>query len=155
VWLPRKGSVEKEVKRMAERIKAVKKYSPSIKKQMTVSMDQLVLYLAGRTGLNEGAVRLMLMELRDAMVYFGIMGSAVKLEGVGTFRPTIRIDGTVKMTYLPDKHIKNKLNDSFGGFSGEIENKDMVGKSVDDLVARWNAEHPDDPIEEPGKKKNK
>ncbi len=140
---------------MADRMMAVKEYMPEVKQQMTVSMKHLVMYLAGRTNINEGAINHMLIELRDAIVYFNSVGQAVKLEGVGTFRPTIKLDGTFNVAYLPDKHIKNKLNDIFDGFSGDVKNKDMVGKSIDDLVARWNEEHPDDPIEEPGKKKNK
>lgn len=139
---------------MATRIQAVKTYSPSIKKQTTISMNQLVLYLAGRTGWNEGAVQFMLTELRDALVFFGGAGHAVKMEGIGTFRPTLQLDGTVKMTYLPDKHIKNKLNDS-DGFSAEVKNKDMIGKTMEELILRWDEEHPGDPVEEPGKKDNK
>lgn len=35
------------------------------------------------------------------------------------------------------------LNDS-NAFKGEIECRENIGKSGDDLVALWNAEHPDD-----------
>ncbi|MBL7065833.1 MAG: hypothetical protein ISS49_16780 [Anaerolineae bacterium] len=44
-----------------------------------------------------------------------------------------------------DTALKNRLN-APGAFRGEIENRDMIGKTADDLVARWNAEHPDVPV---------
>jgi len=40
----------------------------------------------------------------------------------------------------------NRLN-APGDFRGEIGNRDMIGKTADELVARWNEEHPDDPVE--------
>jgi hypothetical protein len=33
-----------------------------------------------------------------------------------------------------------------GAFRGAILNRDNIGKSADDLVQLWNAEHPEDPI---------
>ena len=36
----------------------------------------------------------------------------------------------------------NKLN----AFSGEIINRDMMGKTTQDLIDRWNEDHPDDLI---------
>jgi len=33
-----------------------------------------------------------------------------------------------------------------GDFEGEIENRENVGKSGDDLVAQWDVDHPGDPV---------
>ncbi len=132
---------------MAKRMKAVKEYMPTIKQLRTLSMDQLVSYIAGRTNMNEGAVNHMLMELRDSIIFFGLMGQAIKLEGIGTFTPTVQLDGTFNMTYRPDNYIKQRLNDT-GKFSGDIRNKEMLGKTMEELTARWNEEHQDDPVED-------
>jgi hypothetical protein len=39
------------------------------------------------------------------------------------------------------------LNDR-SKFSATILNRANIGKSADELVAQWNAEHPEDPVEE-------
>jgi hypothetical protein len=33
-----------------------------------------------------------------------------------------------------------------GKYNGVIVNKDMIGKSTEEMVQRWNQEHPDDKI---------
>lgn len=119
-----------------------------------MTMRRLVSILALRGSLSEGIVWNVLMELRDVIVHEAMIGEAVKLEGLGTFTPSIDLDGTFKMTYRADKWLKGKLNVPYN-FLGDIKNKDMIGKTVEDLVARWNEEHPDDLVEEPKKKDKK
>jgi hypothetical protein len=136
---------------MADKIKAIYAYSPRIKQGLTVDMDRLVSLISRRSGLNQGTILNVLMELRDAFVYHSKVGEAVKLDGLGTFTPTIGLEGEVKMKYRMDNWLKNLLN-APGEFKGELENKDMIGKTVEELVARWNEEHPDDKVEEKVKK---
>jgi hypothetical protein len=31
-------------------------------------------------------------------------------------------------------------------FRGDIRNKEMIGKSSREFIARWNKEHPEDPV---------
>jgi hypothetical protein len=33
-----------------------------------------------------------------------------------------------------------------GTFTGEVVNRDMIGKSLEEIVERWNTDHPDDKI---------
>ncbi len=41
--------------------------------------------------------------------------------------------------------MKSELNVD-GKFKGEVVNRGMIGKSVDEMIKRWNGEHPDDKI---------
>ncbi|MCP5054707.1 MAG: hypothetical protein GY940_46510 [bacterium] len=132
---------------MAKRMQAIKAYSPKIKQAKTLQMDRLVEYLSGRTGLSEGAVNHVLMELRDSIAFFGLIGQAIKLNGFGTFTPKVQLDGTFDIAYRPDKRLRNMIN-AGSKFSAEIINKEMMGKTMADLIARWNEEHPDDPVED-------
>lgn len=131
---------------MADRIKAIKAYTPKLRQMETVQMERLVEYIAARTNFNEGAIINVLTELRDAVSFFGLSAQAVKLKGLGTFTPTIDLDGNIDVSYRADKWLKNKLNRP-DALQGKIENLDMIGKTASDLVERWNLEHPDDPIE--------
>lgn len=67
----------------------------------------------GEPALDEGDVRQVLLELRDAVVFFNLRGQPVKLKGLGAYTPTIKLDG----------------------------------KTSDELVAMWNEEYPEDPVE--------
>lgn len=141
---------------MATTMHAIKAYMPGIKSSGTLDMKSLVMYIAGRTNLNRGTILNMLMEFQEALVYFGAQGMSIKLDGVGTFTPTIQLDGTFGMSYRSDNEIKSKLNDE-DRFSGKLKNKDMIGMTQEDLIDRWNLEHPDDKIDikDKGKPKEK
>ena len=131
---------------MASRIKAINAYRPKIDLSPTVQLRALVAYIADRTGLNEGEVRIVLEELSDAITFFNRQGQGVKLEKLGTYLPKIALDGTFGVSHRLDREIKNALNTP-GSFTGDIINRENIGKSSDDLVVMWNADHPDDPVE--------
>jgi nucleoid DNA-binding protein len=130
---------------MASKIQAVNAYRPKVKLGRTVPLAQLVNYIADRTGLNEGEVSIVLKELRDAVIFFTRQGQGVKIEGLGTYLPKVGLDGTFDVSHRLDRAIKNALN-APGAFSGQIVNRENVGQTADDLVALWNADHPDDPV---------
>ena len=132
---------------MAKRIEAINAYRPRIALQPTAQMDQLISYIADRTGLNEGEVSIVLKEMRDAVIFFNRQGQGVKLEGLGTYLPKINLNGKFSVSHRLDRDIANALN-APGAFTGDIANRENIGKTSDELVAMWNAEHPDDPIED-------
>jgi hypothetical protein len=129
---------------MVSRIKAINALRPRLKRGKTVQTDELVDFVAGRTGLNAGEVLLVLMEAHDAVAFFNRSGRGVKLEGLGTYLPTIRLDGTLDVEHRLDWALRRALN--VGRFLGEILNRKHIGKTPDELVAVWNVEHPDDPV---------
>jgi hypothetical protein len=134
-----------EFKKTSEEIKAIYAYKPRIKRGRLVDMDELVSFISGRTGLNEGTILNVLMELRDSLVFFARAARSVRVKGLGIFGPNINLEGKFSLYHKPDKWLKNELNKP-NTLRGYIENEDMAGKSVNDLIARWNQEHPDDPI---------
>jgi len=104
-----------------------------------------VAFIARSTGLNESGVSQVLLELRDTVVFFNQRGEPVKLPGLGTYTPKISLDGTIGVGHRADIEIKNQIKD-LSAFRGEVENRDNIGKTGDDLVAMWNEAHPDDPV---------
>lgn len=132
---------------MVSRITAIKANRPKIELGPTVHMPQLIEYMADRTGLNAGEIKLAAYELQGALTTFFGMGQPVQLEGVGTFTPDVRSDGTLYVHFLPCVELKHALNMP-GAFQGRLRNRQNIGKSSRELVAQWNAEHPEDPVEE-------
>lgn len=133
---------------MAKRITAIRKYRPEIKRGKTRQMPQIIRHIARGTSLNEGSIRYVVYELRDAILEAHRAGAAVKIEGLGTFTPTIRMDNELDILFRPDPAMLRGLNDRTQ-FSAKILNRANIGKTADDLIAQWNAEHPDDPVQEP------
>ena len=130
---------------MATQIQAVVAYGPRIDLGSTVQNRELAGYLADRTGLNEGEILLVLTELRDAVIFFCRAGRGVKLPGLGTFLPSVKLDGRFKLSFRLDPMIRYALNMP-GAFIGDIENSQNIGLTLSDLVAMWNSENPGDPI---------
>ncbi|MDY7041158.1 MAG: hypothetical protein SVX38_09880 [Chloroflexota bacterium] len=129
---------------MASRIRAINAYRPRIKLGRTAQFDELVAHIASRTSLNTGEIIMVLMELRDAVIFFNRDGRGVKLEGLGTYLPNMQLDGSFDVQHRLDRSIKRALNTR--EFWGTILNRKNVGKTPDELVAQWNVEHPDDPV---------
>ena len=96
--------------------------------------------------MNEGSIRHVVYELRDEILRAHRTGQAVKIEGLGTFTPTIRLDGNLDILFRPDPDMLRQLNDG-GQFYAKILNKANIGKSAEELVAQWNTEHPENPVE--------
>ena len=132
---------------MAKKITAIRRYQPEIKREPTRQTRQVVEDVARHTGLNEGQLRFVVYELRDAILAAHRQGQAVKIDDFGTFTPVIRIGGDLDILFRPDPDLLRELNNRTK-FHAKILNKASIGKSADDLVARWNAEHPEDPVEE-------
>lgn len=130
---------------MASRITAINAYRPRIEAGNTVQKPELIRQLARATGLNEGTTDLSMKELRDMIIESLRAGRGVKVEGLGTWLPNIDVAGQFDVQYRMDSFLKTALNVE-GIFTGTIINRENIGKTSDELVALWNADHPDDPV---------
>lgn len=128
---------------MAHRIKAINAYRPRIEQGNTVQKPELVRALSRATGLVEGSIDHSMKELRDQLIEYCRSGRAVKVEGLGTWTPTIALDGTLDIQYRPDAAFSYGLNIP-GIFSGTIVNREFIGKTSDELVTKWNDDNPGD-----------
>ncbi len=136
---------------MAEEVKAIRAYTPRVKQERTVDIWAVASFIEGRTSFNGGAIVNMLWEFREAVTYFALTGQPVRLEGLGVFAPRVDKNGVFGLNFRPDARLKSELNVD-GKFKGEVVNRGMIGKSVDEMIQRWNEEHPDDKIKIKNKK---
>lgn len=127
-------------------IRAIATYKPRVILRETVQKDELVRYISARSNLNEGAIDHVIKELRDAIAFFNLAARPVNIEGMGMYFPTIDTKGTFGVGHRLDKWLKGKLNNP-DAFVGKITNQDMIGKTTAEYIARWNDEHPDEPVE--------
>jgi len=131
---------------MASRIKAIGALRPRIQLDKTVQKPELVRQMARASGLNEGTIDLSLKELRDVIIEYLRAGRSVKVEGLGTWTPNIGLDGAFDVQYRADSAMNAGLNMA-GAFSGDILNRENIGKTGEELVELWNEMNPDDQVE--------
>jgi nucleoid DNA-binding protein len=131
---------------MAAKITAIRAYRPELRRLPTMGIDELVEICVQRTSLSQGEIQHVIYTLRDILLMAHRAGQAVKVEGLGTFTPTIR-KGRVDIAFRPDVFLRKKLSQIFRLYA-PILNKEHLDKSADELVALWNQEHPEDPVEE-------
>ena len=132
---------------MARKITAIRRYRPEIEREPTRQTPEIIEDMCRRTTLSRGVIRNVVDQLQEALMDNFHEGRAAKIEGLGTFTPTIRMDGSLDVLFRPEPDMLRQLNDRTR-FKAKILNRSSIGKSADDLIAQWNAEHPQDPVEE-------
>jgi hypothetical protein len=130
---------------MAHKIKAINAYRPRVEQGNTVQKPELIRALSRATSLVEGSVDHTMKELRDQLIEYCRSGRAVKVEGLGIWTPTIGLDGTFDIQYRPDPAFSYGLNVP-GVFTGTILNRENIGKTSEELVAKWNEANPQDQV---------
>ncbi|MGD8552926.1 MAG: hypothetical protein PVG02_04640 [Anaerolineales bacterium] len=130
---------------MAKRINAIKAFMPQIELNQTIKVEELTQYISRGTNLNPSEIKFMLDELSDAILFFTSRGQPVKLKGLGTFTPGIRLNGEFTLNVRIDRDLVKGLNTP-DAFKGRIRNRHNMGKSGEDLVHQWNQDNPDDPV---------
>ena len=130
---------------MAKLLQAINAYRPKLVLGKTVKMKQLVEFISSRTGLNKGDLQIALSELSEAVIFFNKQGQGVKLEGLGTYLPSIDTRGNISISHRLDNEIKSALN-AHGAYMGDMTNRENIGKTNEEFTQLWNTDHPDDLI---------
>ncbi len=122
---------------MASHIQAVQTYGPHLIRGETVQQRELLKLLSTRTGLKESEVLAVLSEMRDAIIFYSRTGRGVKLYGMGTYLPYVKLDGSIRVSYRLNPELRYEIN-STRDFRGEILNCANIGKTVAELIELWN-----------------
>lgn len=129
---------------MASRISALNHYRPQIEYGDTADWREVADYMSANSTLSPSDIIGVLVGLEDAVLHFNLRGRGVKLDGLGTYLPNINYRGELDVAHRLDRRLKRQLNNE--SFNGRIRNKKNIGKSTAEVIAMWNAEHPDDPV---------
>jgi hypothetical protein len=130
---------------MAKWIQAVKAFAPRLKLGHTFKTPEVTEMIARRTSLNAGEIRNVLCELNATILFCARMGSPVKLDELGTFTPTMALDGSLHIVFRPDVNLERGFNHP-DAFNGEVHNRENIGKTSEELKTLWNDAHPNDKI---------
>jgi len=131
---------------MARMIEAFVVYGPKLVRRPTVRLPELTKRMVMATGLRSGEVKRVLDEVADAILDYGQKGAGLELPGIGTFRPSLRGDGELRINFRPHSELISVF-DNLKAYRGEIVNRENVGLTADEYKALWDAEHPEDPLD--------
>ncbi|NJK98521.1 MAG: hypothetical protein HC905_29620 [Bacteroidales bacterium] len=93
--------------------------------------------------MNKGDLQIALSELSGAVTFFNKRGQGVKLDGLGTYLPSIDTKGELSISHRLDADIKNTLN-AKGAYHGDMQFRENIGKTNEEFIAMWNKDHPED-----------
>lgn len=106
---------------------------PRIKLKSPLEKRELINYISHSTGFSSGDIMGMIYALKDTLLNHLKYATPVRLEEIGIFSPTLKLDGTVNIRFRPDKDFLQALNGQKDNLREHITNKKNVGKSLDDL----------------------
>ena len=133
---------------MATILQAVIQYGPRLEFQPTTSLEDVATWVSMRTSINKSEVTMVLSEISEAILFYNLMGSPVKLNGVGTFSPSMDRGGMLNINFRPDMALKKGIN-NHGGYRGIVQNKARAGLTNEELKQLWDTDHPEDPLNIP------
>ncbi len=128
---------------MAHRIQVISIYRPRVEQGNTVQKPELIRSVSRATGIVEALLDYVIKELRDKIIEFLRSGRAVKIEGLGTWTPNVGLDGKFHIQYRPDAALVKELNIPCT-FTGTIRNCNNIGRTGNEIVQKWNEDHPED-----------
>jgi len=130
---------------MASLIQAVATYRPRVAKAHTVHLHEMAERLTRGSLVTRSIADMVLADLVDEIRLSLRAGNTVSLDGVGSFRPGIGLDGSVRIGVRLDPKLRRAIS-GIDQLDGTIFNRENIGLSTAKVIERWNAEHPDDPI---------
>ena len=130
---------------MASLIQAVSAYRPRVAKTHTVNLHEMAERLARGSLVTRSIADMVLADLGDEVRLSLRAGHTVSLGGIGSFRPEIGFDGSVRISVRLDPKLRRAIS-GIDQLDGTIFNRENIGLSTAKMIERWNLEHPDDPI---------
>jgi hypothetical protein len=132
---------------MATKIEAWVEFGPRLEPSDAITPEGLIERIVMATSQSRGSVKAILDEL-DVQLEIGLKeGHIVQLPNGTHFKPTGKRDGSIEVNVRVNPRIVRNINN---GFRGAWRNAENIGKIEAEIIALWNAAHPDNPIEMAG-----
>ena len=133
---------------MASWVQALSAYRPRVIGAVTVGLDELAEHLSVGTLVTRPIARMVLEELGRQVLLQLRGGKKVRLPGIGLFGVEVRMDGTIYPTVRLAPELRQELGD-IESFQGTVQHREAIGLDLAALKIRWDAVHPEDPLELP------
>jgi len=128
---------------MAKKIQAWTEFGPRLEPATPLTDKELVEQVTVGSNESMSSVLAVLSFLDKVMEQALKAGRIVQLPNGTHFKPTGKKDGTVEIDVRVNPDMQKLINVEF---RGRWRNADNIGKTEAEIVALWNAAHPDDLI---------
>ncbi len=132
---------------MAHKVQAWVEFGPRLEHAEAVNEEQMVARIAAALHQSQTMVKAILIELDAQLEAVLSQGLIAHLPEGTHFRPVGHRNGRIDVEVHVNRRTARNIN---AKFSGRWHNQKNIGKSEAEIVALWNAAHPDDPIETAG-----
>jgi hypothetical protein len=134
----------KEVKEMAKKIQAWTAFGPRLEPATPLGGEELAEQLTEGSNESLSSLLALLAALDRAIEQALKSGRIVHLPNGTHFKPVGKRDGSVDIDVRVSPDVRRRIN---AGFRGKWRNVENIGLDEEQIVALWNAAHPEDPIE--------
>jgi hypothetical protein len=108
-------------------LQAVNQNCPQFELQPITALEDVASWISIRTSINKSEVMMMLGEASEAILFYNVLGSPVKLKG-GHLHPSMDRSGLLAINFRADVILKTGIN-NHGGYHGTVINKKQAGSS--------------------------
>lgn len=129
---------------MAKAIRAWVEYGPRLEPTDPITSEGLIERIVAATNQSRGSVKAILDELDVQTEICLKEGHIVQLPNGTHFKPSGHKDGSIDVNVRVNPRIVRNINTNF---RGRWKNAENIGKSEAEIIALWNAAHPDNLIE--------
>lgn len=109
---------------------------PRLKLDKPLETRDLLDFITERSTLSPADTIAVIYALREALLYYLSVARPVRLEGIGIFRPSLKLDGSLRIRFKPDKQLLKELNEKKSGLKRRITNRKNLGKTLNELEAQ-------------------
>lgn len=129
---------------MAKKIQAWVEFGPRLEPTDPITPEGLIERIVAATNQSRGSVKAILDELDVQTEILLKEGHIVQMPNGTHFKPSGHKDGSVDVNVRVNPRIVRNVNTNF---RGRWKNAENIGKSEAEIIALWNAAHPDNLIE--------
>ena len=128
---------------MATKIQAWVEFGPRLEPTDPITAEGMIERIVAASNQSRGSVKAILDEL-DVQTEIALKeGHIVQLPNGTHFKPSGHKDGSIDVNVRVNPRVVKNLNT---GFRGQWRNAENIGKTEAEIMALWNAAHPEDPI---------
>ncbi len=133
---------------MSKKLPVLSQLRPKIISQDLVDLEKMSGRMSKNTTYNVQEIYSILRLYVDESNKALQAGETVKIDGLVSMTPNMKVGGEVDITLRRDRAAIAGLNNPTLWTADKIANHANLSKSSDELIAMWNADHPDDLVED-------
>ncbi len=106
---------------------------PRLKLQSPLDTRELLQIITQRSTLSSADTIAVIYALQSILIDYLSIARPVRLEGIGIFRPSLKLDGTIQIRFKPDKRLLKELNFQKHNLKKYITHPKNLGKTLAEL----------------------